>query len=321
VRHALTAWDPETGRSRGDLVQPIQGLAAIIAPAIADVSGDGKPDTVLGTDSAALHAFDGVTGKPVPGWPKWTGGWTLFTPAVGDLDGDGRVEVAIGLREGLLRVWRTPGRATANDQAWHWHQNDRNTGLHGEDTRPPAAVRDLRVERTAGRSVVTFRASGDDWLTGKAERFVLYRSRRPIEGDLRGAERVATVEAAPSGTRQRIVVPRPRTRVVRRYFFAIRGVDDANNIGPLPGAAGAPCLSRRVFTIRLSRRATSGVVRIGSQRVRVRRRGGRLTARIDLRRRPVGTVRVRITERVRTAAGGRSTRRSTRTYRLCRTRR
>jgi len=239
-------------------------------------------------DSAAIHAFDGATGEPVPGWPKWTGGWTLWTPAVGDLDGDGRVEVVASLREGVLRAWRTPGRAEANGEAWHWHQNDRNTGLHGEDTRPPAAVRNLRVKREAGRSVVSFRASGDDWNAGRAERFVVYRSTRAIGDDLSRATRVAVVDAAPAGQTQTVVVPRPRSKVVRPFHFAVRGVDDADNIGPLPGAAGAPCLSRRTFTIRL-------------------------------RGRPPGTVRVRITQRVRTAAGRTTTRRSTRSYRLCRT--
>jgi hypothetical protein len=53
----------------------------------------------------------------------------------------------------------------------------------------------------------------------------------------------------------------------------------------------------------------------------VRRRDGRLTARLDLRRRPAGTVRVRITQRVRSRSGRVVTRRTTRTYRLCRTRR
>ena len=320
VRHALTAWDPETGRGRENLVQPIQGLAAFIAPAIADVSGDGKPDTVLGADSAALHAFDGVTGRAVPGWPKWTGGWTLFTPAVGDLDGDGKVEVVIGMREGILRAWRSPGRVEANDQAWHWHQNDRNTGLYGEDTRPPAAVRSLRVKREAGRSVVSFRASGDDWNAGRAERFEVWRSRRPITDNLRGATRVATVKAEAAGRTQSLSVRRPRTRVVRPYHFAVRGIDDADNIGPLPGAAGQRCLSRRVFTLRLARGVVGAKVRIGDRAIRVRRRGGRLTARIDLRRRAAGTVRVRIVQRVRTRAGRTITRRTTRTYRLCRTR-
>jgi len=323
ARSAQTAWDPETGRGLAQMVRPLQGLAFIAAPALADVSGDGKADTIIPTDSAAIHAFDGVTGEPVPGWPKWTGGWTLWTPAVGDLDGDGRVEVVASLREGVLRAWRTPGRAEANGEAWHWHQNDRNTGLYGEDTRPPAAVRNLRVKREAGRSVVSFRASGDDWNAGRAERFVVYRSTRAIGDDLSRATRVAVVDAAPAGQTQTVVVPRPRSKVARPFHFAVRGVDDADNIGPLPGAAGAPCLSRRTFTIRLPRirggRVLRATVRIGTRRVPVRRRGSRLTARIDLRGRPPGTVRVRITQRVRTAAGRSIARRSTRSYRLCRT--
>jgi hypothetical protein len=51
--------------------------------------------------------------------------------------------------------------------------------------------------------------------------------------------------------------------------------------------------------------------------VKVRRRGGRLTAIVDLRGRPAGTVRVRI--RGVTRRGRRVT--SSRRYRLCATRR
>lgn len=151
VRSSLAGWDPATGLGNPALTRPLQGLAFLSAPAIADISGDGRPDVLLATDSAALHGFDGVTGRPVPDWPKATGGWSLWTPAVGDLDGDGQVEVVAGLREGYLRAWHTPGLASGNDQAWHWHTNDRNTGLLGEDTRPPAAVRILSINRGRAR--------------------------------------------------------------------------------------------------------------------------------------------------------------------------
>ena len=76
VRSAITAWNPENGVTLGGHVQPLQGLAFIGARAIADVSGDGKADSVMPTDSAALHAFDGA---PLAGWPKWTGDCTLWT--------------------------------------------------------------------------------------------------------------------------------------------------------------------------------------------------------------------------------------------------
>jgi len=97
---------------------------------------------------------------------------------------------------------------------------------------------------------------------------------------------------------------------------------------PLPGAAGAAglpsprrCLSRRAFTIRLRRpdgqRLRAARVRVGGRPVRVVRRRGRLTARVDLRGRPRGTVTVRAT--VVTRSGRRAT--ETRRYRTCARRR
>jgi hypothetical protein len=57
------------------------------------------------------------TGEPVAGFPKWTGGFSLFTPAVADLDCDGRLELALVTREGYLHVLRTGGLAAAGRQA------------------------------------------------------------------------------------------------------------------------------------------------------------------------------------------------------------
>ena len=248
VRSAIEAWNPANGQGLGSHTQPIQGLAFLSAPAIADISGDGRPDSVLATDSAALHGFDGNSGAPVPGWPKWTGGWSLFTPAVGDLGGNGRVEVVVGLREGYLRAFRTPGRATANDQAWHWHQNDHNSGLHGQDTRPPAAVRKLRARRRGRRDLLRFIAPGDDWLVGRAVRYELYRSRKPIRSLRKVKKLRIRLKPAGPGRTQRLSVRRPlRTARQRRtrWYYAIRAVDATGNRGPLPGKKGARVKVRR----------------------------------------------------------------------------
>ncbi len=244
VRSGLTMWDPASGATTASGTQPLQGLAFLSAPAIADVSGDGKADVVLATDSAALHGFDGATGEPLEDWPKWTGGWSLWSPAIGDLDGDGRVEVVAGLREGYLKAWRTPGRVAGNDQAWHWHANDRNTGLLGEDTRPPSAVRSL-AGRHRGRDVVLrFRAPGDDWRSGTVTGYEVLRSRTPIrDGRLAGVVRVrpAVVPSA-SGTLQRLTVRAPRRG---RFFYAVRALDDAGNIGRLRARGGVPIRAPR----------------------------------------------------------------------------
>ncbi len=83
--------------------------------------------------------------------------------------------------------------------------------------------------------------------------------------------------------------------------------------GTCPKAKPRRCTSRRAFTIRLPRGLRGARVTLRGKRLAVRRAGGRLTARVDLRKRPAGRYRVRITGR---KGGKRLTR--TRTYRTCR---
>src|SRR5207244_1005283 len=85
---------------------------APIAPAIADVGGDGKAEVIAGSSGDVLHAFR-EDGTEPPGWPKQTGNWLLASPAVGDIDGDGRLDVVVPSRDGWLFAWRTPARVGA----------------------------------------------------------------------------------------------------------------------------------------------------------------------------------------------------------------
>ena len=71
------AWQPESGATLDQFNQYIQGLAFFGAPAIADVTGDGRPDILQGADSGALQGFDGTTGQPAAAFPKGSGGWIL----------------------------------------------------------------------------------------------------------------------------------------------------------------------------------------------------------------------------------------------------
>ena len=232
VRSGMAAWDPETGVNQPQFTNEIQGLAFLSAPAIADITGDGKPDIIENADSEAIHAWDGTTGAIAPGWPKWSGGWTLFTPAIGDLNNDGKVEVVQGTREGWLHAWRTPGLASANDQTWHWHTNDRNTGHYGDDTRPPAAVRGLKLRREGKRLKLSFIAPGDDWNVGQAKAYqvLALKSRRVTQAATRAARVIkVALRPAKAGTRQAVTIRAPRGF----RFFAIRAIDDAGNIGPV----------------------------------------------------------------------------------------
>ena len=240
VDNTIGGWDPTTGLALPHFGQYLQGLAFFGAPAIADVTGDGKADVIQGADSGAVMGFDALTGQPASGFPKWSGGWTLFTPAVGDLTGSGTVAVAATTREGYLHVWDTSGLTSANHEAWHWHQDDRNTGHYGTDTRPPAAVKDLNVESGA-TDKLGFTAPGDDWNYGTATGYQVFRSSAPITQDNIGTvPRVDTTQAPHvAGTHESITVP----HVEGQPYYAVRAVDKAGNIGPVRVLAAAPLLT------------------------------------------------------------------------------
>jgi ABC-2 type transport system ATP-binding protein len=72
----------------------------------------------------------------------------------------------------------------------------------------------------------------------------------------------------------------------------------SSSAAPPPGTA-AGCVSTRNFRIKLSRTFKRARVYFAGKRVKVHRRHGRLTARIDLRGRPAGTVKVRVAGRTK----------------------
>ena len=237
LRSGISVWDPTTGDDLSQYTQLLQGLPFFASPAIADVSGDGVPDIVIGTDSSALHAFDGKSGRPLAGWPKWTGGWVLTTPAVGDLTGSGQVDVAVTTREGYLHVYTTPGLAAANHEAWHAHQNDWNTGLYGQDTRPPSAISNLSITHSAKGDILKFTAVGDDWKSGRAASYQVFAASAPItQGNVASATPIpVSAKPKPAGAKESILV----TPIAGLGFYAVRAIDKAGNIGPLPLQAPA----------------------------------------------------------------------------------
>ena len=192
---------------------------------VGDMNGDGHNDIVIDGDSQALSAYNAVTGATAPGFPKWTGGFGLWTPAVGDFAGTGRTVVLAQTREGYLHAWRTPGRL-GGENAWHWHQDDRNTGHLGTDTRPPAAVRGLTVTRLGAIDTLAWRPTGDDWTIGVPANYQVLWSPHPIT---QFSSREARVLRTVPGTVRSISVAHSAGR-----HYVVRAIDDAGNIGPLP---------------------------------------------------------------------------------------
>jgi hypothetical protein len=127
--HLADAWNASTGAKLDGYPRVMEGWMLAGAPAVADVSGDGRPEVIQGSSGDVLHAVDPTTGQEPPGWPKDTGGWLLASPAVGDIDGDGMNEVVAVTRDGFLYVYDTPGRGALE---WPAFRHDaRNTGRGG----------------------------------------------------------------------------------------------------------------------------------------------------------------------------------------------
>ncbi len=87
------------------------------SPAIADISGDGFPDAVVGTGtmfgdgpaSRRVWAFSLRSRANLPGWPVATTGRVAQQPAIGDIDGDPAKEVVVNSENGYLEAYEPTG--------------------------------------------------------------------------------------------------------------------------------------------------------------------------------------------------------------------
>jgi len=215
IKNYARAFNAASGAPAAGFPTEIQGLDFLGAPVIADVSGDGQPDLIIGGDTSALHAFNG-DGTAVAGFPKFTTGWEVFAPGIGDFEGNGRNEIAIATREGYVEVWNTLGDASSNDQWWSSRHDERNTGQYGIDTRPPGVARDAAI----GRARLTFKAPGDDWYNGNVDRYTVQFVH--TDGSV---QTQFVVPSGSAGTVQTIDLL-PSTKTVR-----VRAVDEAGNLG------------------------------------------------------------------------------------------
>jgi hypothetical protein len=229
ITNFMLAYDAATGKMLPGFAAPEIGLAFLTAPAVADIGGTGQADVIGNADSSGVAAF-GPDGRPVPGWPKFTGGWTAWTPAIGDLDGNGHVEVVDVTREGYLFVWSTPGEAS-HIEAWAWHQNDWHTGRYGDDTRPPLVPR--RATYRGGR--LCFVAPGGDWGDGSAARYELraFTATRPSPETFAYGLRVPGVRLPrPVAGGAGACISVPHSALPRRArWLGVRAVDQTGLIG------------------------------------------------------------------------------------------
>jgi hypothetical protein len=130
-QNLLAFWSGKTGKMLPGSPFVIEDFVFFVNHAVADVSGDDYPETILGTASYFVHAVD-AWGCEAPGWPKFTNGWHVSTPAVGDVDGDHGLEVVATTREGYVFAWKTHGRDDGVVQWESFHHDNQNTGDYGK---------------------------------------------------------------------------------------------------------------------------------------------------------------------------------------------
>ncbi len=172
----LSAWDGQSGDPVPGSPQASGGLAMFVAPALADLDGDGAAEIIAGTSTGTVDAFD-TSGEAAAGWPKLTGGWNLGTPGVGDWDGDGTLEVAQPRRDGRLFVWTT---ASTADPVWStWGCDMHHTGACVEAALPLAADSDPNSGNSgSGSSALRWALAAVGLALVAAVAFILIRRRR-----------------------------------------------------------------------------------------------------------------------------------------------
>lgn len=138
----VAAWSATSGDLRHGYPALMNDLQFLTQPLVADVGPPGTGSDVVETSGLYdLRAYD-AAGRPVPGFPKFTGGWVLYGPVVGTW-GSGHQVLVVGTRSGALLAWHTPQPACASPGPWpQVHHDAANTQNLGA---PQAAVPSCRA--------------------------------------------------------------------------------------------------------------------------------------------------------------------------------
>ncbi len=141
----VAAWDGASGGFLPGWPQQIEDLQFFMAPAIADISGDGAPEAIAVSGGSLVHAWD-AQGLSPAGWPKLVGHWVIGSPAVGDIDGDGWLDVVVTTRLGWVFAWSTRGPADGVIEWASVHHDAANTSNYHSPL-PVQAGPELEEER------------------------------------------------------------------------------------------------------------------------------------------------------------------------------
>jgi len=105
---------------RTNLTAPVLNGFHPECPALADITGDGKPDVVLGGSDGKIYVLNGGDGSVVWTYQAINAGTFQYNqPSVADLDGDQRAEIIYGDQRGNVSVLKTCGMF-ADDWSAPW---------------------------------------------------------------------------------------------------------------------------------------------------------------------------------------------------------
>jgi hypothetical protein len=162
----LAMWNGATRLALPGSPRTTPDLAFFVAPAVGDIDGDGRAESVAANGLYTVSAYDG-SGTAPTGWPKLTGGWAVGTPAIGDWNGDGRLEVAVPRRDGTLFVWHTTG----TDASWSaWGCDPGHTGSCTgtiDDVEPPTPSTTSTTSTTVATTPPPTTEAGGDELASE----------------------------------------------------------------------------------------------------------------------------------------------------------
>ena len=205
--HVVQAWSGATGQSLPAYPQAVEDYQLLSSPSVADVSDAPGRELLVGTGLYLLRNLN-ATGQEGSGFPKFTGGWIFAVPAVGDIDGDNRLDIATLTREGNAFAWKTDSPVCGtNDEWWTSRHDERSTGAHGTDSRPPAVPAGIALGAGETSRRLRWTVPGDDWQCGTPNRLRILTADTPITGAADGSVLVDAPAEGSAGAAASRVVP------------------------------------------------------------------------------------------------------------------